>query len=193
MTITVDARATHRRAALGVAGALALFGAVSVIQAARADDSEGPRDPRYLLLPSIPGWFDGKIALYASTDTSDQGAATANKLNYAPSLANAANTGAVDDIYTVTNFSQSNVVPSAPQPAGPKNTNKAYSPLWQLSQVTWASGTTPHTLTSEKAILDAKAKGLVTIVKTNVVINCPIIYTPSGGTLPGAHVIDIGR
>jgi len=43
--------------------------------------------------------------------------------NYVPQLANAISSHpkSVDDIYTVTNFTQDNIVPSAPQPVGPKN------------------------------------------------------------------------
>ena len=195
MTIDSTTGGPRRFAITTVAATLtlALCGIAASGSFARADEQHEPIDAKFLVLPSIPGWFQGHIALYVSTDTSDKGAAVANRLNYAPSLANAANTGAVDDIYTVTNFKQSNVVPSAPEPAGPGNTNKAYSPLWQLSMVTWAAGATPHTLRSEGEVLAAKASGLVTVVKTDIVINCPIIYTPKGGLFPGAHIIDIGR
>lgn len=193
MTFTLSLVRARSRTTLGVVAAMALLGTVSPTFSARAEDLTVPADPRFLVLPSVSGWFNGKIALYASTDTSDQATATSNKLNYAPTLANAANTGAVDDIYTLTNFAQSNIVSSAPQLAGPTNTNKTYSPLWQLSKVTWVQGSNPHTLKSEQAVLDAKASGLVTVEKTNIIINCPIIYTPEGGLLPHAHIVDIGR
>jgi hypothetical protein len=95
----------------------------------------------------------------------------------------------VDDIYHITNFTQGNVIPSAPIPAGPGNTDPNYSPLWQLSTVTWNPGITPYVLTSEAEILDAQSRGLVTLVKTNIVINCPVIYTPFGGFLPDTRII----
>jgi len=163
----------------------------SLVSSARADD-DGENKKYVLQLPGIPGWYDGQPALYASTDTSDLEAAKANHLNYAPALSNAANTKAVDDIYTVTNFTQSNIVPSAPVPAGPGNKNTAYSPLWQLSEVTWTVGTRT-VLKSEQDVLEAKAKGLVTVTKTNIVINCPIIFTPQGGLLAGARITDRDR
>lgn len=64
-----------------------------------------------------------------------------------------------------------------------------YTPLWQVSQVTWNSGTAPYVLKSEEDVLNAQSAGLVTIVKTNIVVNCPVIYTPYGGLLPKAKII----
>ncbi len=129
-----------------------------------------------------------------STDASDPGVAAANpKLNYVPRLASAANTDAVDDIYHVTNYAQSNILPSSPKPAGPDNKDPSYTPLWQLSLVTWKTGVHPQTLRSEQEVKNLAARGVVTIVKTNVVINCPVIYTPSGGRLPGAKIVDVNN
>ncbi len=68
-------------------------------------------------------------------------------------------------------------------------TDPNYTPLWQVSTVTWNSGTTPHTLKSEEEVLNARDQGLVTVVKTNIVVNCPVIYTPAGGLLPTAKII----
>jgi hypothetical protein len=70
------------------------------------------------------------------------------------------------------------VITSAPIPAGPGNSDPNYTPLWQVSLVTWKSGATPHVLKSEEEALNAQSQGLVTIFKTNIVVNCPVIYTP---------------
>jgi len=116
-------------------------------------------------LPIIFCWFKGKPALYIQTDASDPTVALQQGVNYVPILSNAinANPGAVDDIYVVTNYKQGNVIPSAPIPAGPHNTNQSYSPLWQVSTVTWKAGaTTPHTLKSEEEVLAAARAGFVT-------------------------------
>ena len=137
-------------------------------------------------LPIILGWFDGQPAPYIQVEASDRTIAEQQNVNYAPMLANAANTGAVDDLYMVTNFPQGNVIASAPVPAGPKNVNKAYSPLWQVSMITWKSGVRPRLLTSQAAVLDAENSGAVTVVKTNVIVNCPVMYTPLGGLFPNA-------
>jgi len=146
-------------------------------------------------LPVTIGWFDGEPAFYISTEASDPGVAASFSANYVPQLANAINSPipSVDDIYAVTNFKQGNVIPSAPLPAGPGNTNAAYSPLWQVSTVTWNLGTKPYLLRSEKAVKDAAAKGLVTLVKTNIVVNCPVVFTPQGGVLPHAVITLKGK
>lgn len=141
-------------------------------------------------LPVTIGWYKGQPAFYISTDASDPGPANGFGANLVPQLANATNPNApsVDDIYSFTNFKQGNVLPSAPMPAGPGNTNKSYSPLWQVSTVTWNAGTKPHVLRSEEAIKTAAANGQVTVVKTNFVVNCPVVYTPQGGVLPNAVI-----
>jgi hypothetical protein len=53
--------------------------------------------------------------------------------------------------------------------------------------VTWNSGKQPRTLTSEKAVMDAKAAGMVTVAQTKIVVNCPVIYSP-GGLLPNTQI-----
>jgi hypothetical protein len=162
----------------------ALFGTVH----AQASDRE--QKPR-VILPLVQCWYKGKVAYYIQTEASDAALAQQQDVNYVPLLANvlSASPTAVDDIYHVTNFTQGNVIPSAPIPAGPGNKDPNYSPLWQVSLVTWNQGTDPYTLKSEEEIKKAEADGLVTIVKTNIVVNCPVIYTPYGGLLPKAKII----
>src|SRR5579863_844785 len=149
----------------------------------------GPVSNPRVILPLVQCWYKGKVAYYIQTDASDQSIAAQFGLNYVPRLSGAIDGQAVDDIYHVTNFNQGNVIPSAPIPAGPGNTDPNYTPLWQVSTVTWNSGTTPHTLKSEEEVLSARDQGLVTVVKTNIVVNCPVIYTPAGGLLPTAKII----
>ena len=137
--------------------------------------------------PIVFCWYKGLPALYIQTDASDPAIAEQQHVNLVPRLRNAIhapNGGAVDDIYVITNFKQGNVIPSAPIPAGPQNADPSYTPLWQVSQVTWKEGAERRILKSEEEVLDAKEDGDVTIVKTNIVLNCPVIYTPQGGKLP---------
>jgi len=51
----------------------------------------------------------------------------------------------------------------------------AYPPLWGILQVTWKAGAHKRLLTSFAAIQQAKAAGEVTIAKTSLVVNCPIV------------------
>lgn len=157
-------------------------------QPTSAQTSNSVQNPS-VILPLVHCWYKGKVAYYIQTEASDESLATQQGVNYVPQLANAIGAGAVDDIYHVTNFAQGNVIPSAPIPAGPGNTDPNYSPLWQVSLVTWRSETTPHLLKSEEDVLNAQSQGLVDIIKTNIVVNCPVIYTPAGGLLPTAKII----
>lgn len=154
----------------------------------RAQGDNSVQNPS-VILPLVHCWYKGKVAYYIQTDASDESFATQQGVNFVPELANAIAGGAVDDIYHVTNFNQGNVIPSAPMPAGPGNSDPNYTPLWQVSLVTWKSGTTPYTLKSEEEVLNAQSQGLVDIVKTNIVVDCPVIYTPSGGLLPTAKIL----
>jgi hypothetical protein len=77
----------------------------------------------------------------------------------------------IDPIWVVTNGTkaQSNIIDTVPgDPAG-------YTPLWQVEKVTWKAGVKPRTLKSRKAIEAAVAKGWVTIEKTDIVVNCPVL------------------
>jgi hypothetical protein len=140
-------------------------------------------------LPLVKCWYKGQVAYYIQTEASDQQVAQEQGVNFVPRLADAITAGAVDDIFAVTNFAQGNVIPSAPIPTGPNNADPDYTPLWQVSTVTWNQGTTPHTLKSEEDVLAAEAAGMVTIVETNIVVNCPVIFTPQGGLLPTAKLL----
>jgi hypothetical protein len=156
--------------------------------AAIAGDSEHKKIVATVELPLVQCWYNGQVAYYIQTDASDQQVAQDQGVNFVPRLVDTITADAVDDIFVVTNFTQGNVIPSAPIPAGPDNMDSEYTPLWQVSTVTWNQGTTPHLLRSEQEVLDAEAGGDVTIMQTNIVVNCPVIYTPEGGLLPTAKI-----
>ncbi len=140
--------------------------------------------------PLIFCWYKGQVLYYIRTDTSDAATAQAQGLNYVPQLANVLTSqpAGYDDIYTFTNSQQYNIVPSAPNPVGPRSTDPNYQPIWQVSTVSWNSGAKRRVLKSEEEVLAAKAAGEVTVTKTNTVINCPIIFTPDGGKLPNVKI-----
>src|SRR5262245_5556264 len=51
----------------------------------------------------------------------------------------------------------------------------AYPPLWAITKVTWKTGVTPRLLTSYAAIEKAEGAGQVTLTKTTLVVNCPLV------------------
>ena len=145
-------------------------------------------------LPLISGWFEGQVVRYVTTDVSDQAAAVEMHANYVPRLANLltqerqqrqpGQASAVERIYAITNFKQGSVLPSLPAPIGAANRNLSYSPIWQVHKVTWLAGKTPQLLKSEEDVLAAEEAGKVSIEKTNLIVNCPVVLSPVGGGLP---------
>jgi len=170
---------------------LALLALVAVL----AGCANAPRPPGagQVQLPVLPGWFEGEVVLYVTTDVSHADVAAAKGANFAPRLAHALPGGppqagrrsSVDKVYSVTNFQQPSVFASAPKPVGPASRDLAYSPLWQMVKVTWLPGRVPRELRAEEAVLDAAEKGDVTLEATPVVLNCPIVQRPGHGGLPG--------
>jgi hypothetical protein len=75
-------------------------------------------------------------------------------------------------LYTVTNgvAGQRNITPDTLAPG-----QTAYPPLWAIVEVTWTDGATPRKLTSNAAVERAQAAGQVTLKRTNLVVNCPIV------------------
>jgi hypothetical protein len=143
-------------------------------------------------LPVVSGWYEGRAVQYITTDVSDKEIAKKKGLNFVPRLADAipplphtpGQRSSVERIYSFTNFKQGGVLPSIPEPTGADSTNKNYSPLWQMYTVTWLPGHEPHVLRSEEEVLTAADKGQVSIKQTNIVINCPVIFSEQGGALP---------
>lgn len=152
-------------------------------------------------LPLNIGFFNGATALYITPEVgvdpnagpaivaaAKQVAAGFNA-NYVPqNFTTLPGTGAVDDIFVFTNFTQGNVLASAPNPAGPTSTDTDYSPLWQVSQVTFNPGRQGRVLKSQADILAAVAAGDVTVQKTPIIVECSVVFTPRGGLLPLAKV-----
>ena len=153
-------------------------------------------------LPLQVGFYNRQTALYITPEvgvdpTAGGGAyvATAQSIakgfnaNYIPqNFASLPNSSVVDDIFVFTNFTQGNVLASAPIPAGPTNTDTDYSPIWQISLVAWNSGFRPRPLTSQADILQAASRSEITITKTPIIVECSVIFTPQGGLLPTANI-----
>jgi hypothetical protein len=158
-------------------------------------------------LPLQAGYFNREPALYITPEVgigaggsafvaTAQGIAQGFNANYVPTAFNTLNdqNGAVDDIYVFSNFTQGNVLASSPHPAGPQNTDPNYTPIWQINLVAWNSGFTPRRLTSQQDIVNAQKNKEVTITLAPIIVECSVIYTPSGGLLPGAEItVNNGR
>ena len=118
-----------------------------------ADFAAGRNVSARVSLPLTIGFFNGQTSLYitpevgvdpnagASTVAAAQQIAVGFNANFIPqNFASLPGSGAVDDIFVFTNFNQGNVLASAPNPAGSGNTDTDYTPLWQVSLVSWVKG-----------------------------------------------------
>ena len=188
------------RSAASVFAIVALIGVAPGLLKAQGSSGQ----PR-VSLPLQVGFFNGETALYITPEvgvdpkapaaiigTAKQVAAGFNS-NFIPqNFGTLPGSAAVDDIFVFTNFTQGNVLASAPHPAGPTNSDTNYSPLWQVSLVTWVAGREPRVLTSQADVTTALAAGDVTVQRTPIIVECSVIFTPGGGLLPGARVTGFG-
>jgi len=143
--------------------------------------------PQEITLPLKEAWFEGQIVHYVSTDISDPGIARKQGINYVPALADTLKPGMpVERAYKFPGDEQATVLPSIPRPVGGANADATYSPLWVLVMVRWKPGVTPHTLTSEEAVLAAEEKGEVELTRTKIVANWPVVRA-RGAALQGVH------
>jgi len=143
-----------------------------------------PTSVQLVSFPILHAWHEGKEVLYITTDVSDQAVAKAKNANYAPRLRNMIPQypkppqvkTALERVYAFPNQEQTwSVFASAPEPLGYESDNPHYSPLWLMYAVVWKDPSKAKELTSEEAILTAEDQGLVTIERTDIVLNCPVI------------------
>jgi len=138
----------------------------------------------HVSLPLLHGWHEGKEVLYITTDVSDQAVAKAKNANYAPRLRDAVPNypkppqvkTVLERVYAFPNQEQAwSVFASVPEPLGYESQDTHYSPLWLMYVVVWKDPSKATELTSEEAIFAAEDHGLVTIERTDIVLNCPVI------------------
>ncbi|MDP5055379.1 MAG: hypothetical protein NWP51_00825 [Marinomonas hwangdonensis] len=143
-----------------------------------------PTSVQLVSFPILRAWHEGKEVRYITTDVSDQAVAKAKNANYAPRLRNTIPQypkppqvkTALERVYAFPNQEQTwSVFASAPEPLGYESDNPHYSPLWLMYAVVWKDPSKAKELTSEEAILTAEDQGLVTIERTDIVLNCPVI------------------
>jgi hypothetical protein len=215
-----SSRTPHFRTSLLTLAALAamtLTAGVAMAQPGDRDDNSGLRDvlrdiasgQRVSARVSLPlqiGFFNGQPALYITPEVGvdpsagDSVVATAKSIatsfnaNYIPrNFASLPNSPAVDDILVFANGSQGNILASSPNPAGPNNTDTDYSPLWQISLVSFNPGRTPRVLKSLAAVQAAESTGDVTVTKTPIIVECSVVFTPRGGELPASRISEANR
>lgn len=137
--------------------------------------------PFSITIPVEKGYVNGNISYFISTDASEQmivssvANTTKFNVNYAPTLADTQEISRQQG-YVFINGVQGNGTFDYQLPIATASADDdGYSPLFEINYVTWNNGSQPKVLKSAQEVLDAQAKGEVTIKKSNIVINSPAV------------------
>ncbi len=154
--------------------------------------------PNAVLLPALPGWFDGKLVRYVVTDVSHPDMAAMMGANHAPRLqqtvpAAGQRRHGLERVYKVLGFEQPSVFASIPAPLGPTSRDAAYSPLWRVVEAQWLPGRAARELRSEEAVLKAEEAGDLRLAVTDVVVNCPVVWVDGEPPLPNTRLVHEAR
>lgn len=168
--------------------------AVGVSMGACSEPSRPVTGAGGITLPLLSAWYEGKKVYYITTDVSDPKVAQIMGANLTPRLSDGlpgypkppTQKSLIERVYAFTNSPQDKVFSSAPAPIGPASADRHYSPIWLAVNVTWAPTANQKTLTSEEEILEQEDAHLLTLEQTEVLLNCPIVGSETGGFLPNA-------
>lgn len=127
------------------------------------------------------GYADGRLAFFIATDSSDNQTASSinesfgHKINYAPILSS------IPKLYLQQGYDFLNGIkgegpfgfqlPIASALPG----DKYYSPLVQLNFIKWKENANIRLLKSSEEIGQAQRNGDLQIIKTNIIINSPVV------------------
>jgi hypothetical protein len=126
------------------------------------------------------GYVHGKIALFLATDSSDNQTSVSiessgHKINYAP-LLSSISSSSLQQGYDFLNGIKGEgsfgfQLPVSSTLPGEKN----YSPLVHLNFIKWNENFIPRLLVSSEEIEQAYLIGEIQIIRTNIIINSPVI------------------
>jgi len=137
-------------------------------------------------LPLIKGYADGHEVSYITTEASDKNVAdhltniSNSRVVYTPSL-KLTPENALSTIYEFKNGVKG-TGPQGFQPnvADSQPGEQAYSPLWRIQLVEWKSNTTAIELKSQLDIIKAQKDGKLTIIPSDIIVNCPFVKWNGG-------------
>jgi hypothetical protein len=136
-------------------------------------------------MPISQGFVDGKIAYFIATDASSKeivssvSSTTSFKVNYAPSLADTPQSSRQQAYVFINGMKGEGSMESQMIVASALPEDGGYSPLFELNYVKWDANAANkiRVLKSVDEIMAAEKNGELTITKSNIVINNPIITT----------------
>jgi hypothetical protein len=137
-------------------------------------------------IPMMKGYQNDQEIFFIATDASDNQTAAAItnqtdfKVNVSPVLSKAPES-ALNQAYGFTNGIPGDGPFGFQLPVvATKPGDQGFSPLWKLNLVEWNQNTTPKELKSAQEIMAAQQNGSLTIKKTDVVVNHPVIKWDGG-------------
>ena len=134
-------------------------------------------------MPLSQGFVDGKIANFIATDASskeivDSVSSTTNfKVNYAPTLADTPQSSRQQGYVFINGMKGEGPLESQMSVASALPGDTGYSPLFEINYVKWDANAANkiRVLKSADEIMAAEKNGELTITKSNIVINSPVI------------------
>lgn len=141
---------------------------------------------RMALAPLVPAYYEGEEAFFIHTETSNRQVAEmltkmmGPEVVYVPQLAEMQES-LLTPIYVFENGVegigpvgyQRDILTSVPD-------TEEYSPLRQIYLVTWNEGAEPRVLQSAEAVQQAAEEGLLSIERTDRIVNAPVLAWPGG-------------
>ena len=137
--------------------------------------------PTTISFPLSKGYVNGKIAFFIATDTSDNQTASSiadnlgHIVNFAPGLVLVPELARQQGYEFVNGITGEGPFGFQLPVAAAFPGDESYSPFVQLNFVEWKDNATPRELKSAKEILSAQTNGELTITKTTILINSPVV------------------
>jgi hypothetical protein len=137
--------------------------------------------PISISIPVEKGYVNGNLSYFISTDASEEMIVssvtntTKFKVNYAPTLSNTSEISRQQGYVFVNGMIGNGTFQHQLPVASASGGEEGYSPLFEINYVKWNNDTEPRILKSTSEILDAEARGELTIEKSNIVINSPAV------------------
>ncbi|MGH2597684.1 MAG: DUF7482 domain-containing protein [Actinomycetota bacterium] len=157
------------RSAIATVVALALV--VGVVSIALASARKAAIRTGSVTPPTIEfSYYDSHIDAYIETDISNQRLATKEGINYSPVMAQekAHMLPAQFEVRGRAADGQLTVFGSEPG-------EDSYTPFWDLVYIRWMPGTTPVLITVDDQVDQLEADGKISVTRTPIVTNAPII------------------
>jgi hypothetical protein len=130
--------------------------------------SFGPSHP--LTLQAYNAYYDGHLDEYINTDVTNKWQAHRFQIKFAPLLRHSIPKATSPEYFVVGRAASRQLAVFGSEPP-----DIAYSPLWLEFIVKWKPGVKPVLLTSDNDIFAKRSQGQLTVRKTHIVINAPII------------------